>query len=129
MVVSGVVCVETCPALGEVLREVWVGGTDGRLSARQEPQSFTFVRRCQLGQWRWDWYDHRGERGVCDVPRIPLHQGDAWHVHVDLYIGPPAMSGFPGVYNVASGGERLPWILLYFYLRACRSVGLPLYTQ
>ena len=45
VVVSGVVCVGTRLALGDVLCEDWVRGTDGRLSARQEPQSLTFVRR------------------------------------------------------------------------------------
>ena len=64
MVVSGVVCVGTCPALGEVLREVWVRRTEERLSARQETQSLTLVRRCQLGRWWWDLYCHRGEGGL-----------------------------------------------------------------
>ena len=67
MVLSEIVCVGTSLALGEVLREVWVRGTHGRLSARQQPQISTLVRRCRLGQWLWDWYCQRGRGGVDTV--------------------------------------------------------------
>ena len=42
--------------------------------------------------------------------------------------GPPALSGFPVVYNVASGVDRLPCMLQNIYHRASRFVGLPLHT-
>ena len=39
------------------------------------------------------------------------------------------LPGFPDVYNVASGLERLSCILPCIYHGASRSVGLPIYTQ
>ena len=48
--VSGIVCVRTRLVSGEVLREFCVRETDGRLSAQQEPDRVTWVRRRQLGQ-------------------------------------------------------------------------------
>ena len=50
-----------------------------------------------------------------------------FHVHVDPASGPPTLSGFPGVYDMAFGIDRLPCILLYSYRWAPRIVGLPIY--
>ena len=48
--------------------------------------------------------------------RHPAYTG--FHVHVDPGSGPPALSGFPMVYKMASGMDRLACILQCIYHRA-----------
>ena len=46
--------------------------------------------------------------------RPPARTG--FHAYLNPYRGPPAWTGLPVVYSMASGVDRLPYILEYIYI-------------